>query len=47
MKRTEEALAAALEEIKQSRMKFRQAAKAVAEPQPPAALPPELDIDDN
>jgi len=47
MKRTEEALAAALEEIKQSRMKFRQAARTAAEaPQQPLTLPPELDIED-
>ena len=47
MMRTEEALAAALDEIKQSRMKFRQAAKAAAEaPRPSAELPPELDIED-
>ena len=47
MKRTEEALAAALEEIKQSRMKFRQAARTAAEaPQHPLTLPPELDIED-
>ena len=47
MKRTEEALTLALEEIKQSRTKFRQAARAASEvQQPPASLPPELDIED-
>jgi len=47
MKRTEEALAAALEEIKQSRVKFRQTARAASEaPQPQMKLPPELDIED-
>jgi len=47
MKRTEEALAAALDEIKQSRSKFRQAARTAADaPKPPMALPPELDIED-
>jgi len=47
MKRTEEALSAALEEIKQSRAKFRQAARTAAEaPQQPLTLPPELDIED-
>jgi len=47
MKRTEEALAAALEEIKQSRLKFRQAARTAADtPQPQMKLPPELDVED-
>jgi len=47
MKRTEEALTAALEEIKQSRVKFRQAARTAAEaPQPSMTLPPELDIEE-
>jgi len=47
MKRTEEALSAALDEIKQSRVKFRQAAKTAAEaPHQPLTLPPELDIED-
>ena len=41
MKRTEEALAAALGEIRQSRTKFRQAAKAAAEAPPPPAPQPE------
>jgi len=46
MKRTEEALTLALDEIKQSRSKFRQAARAAAEPTAPVSLPPELDIED-
>jgi len=47
MKRTEEALSSALDEIKQSRVKFRQAARAADEAPPaPRALPPELDIED-
>ena len=47
MKRTEEALTAALEEIQQSRNKFRQAARAADQaPPPPTSLPPELDIED-
>ena len=36
MQRTEEALAAALDEIRQSRQRFRQAARAAAETPPPA-----------
>jgi len=46
MKRTEEALSSALDEIKQSRAKFRQAARAAAEMPVAAELPPELDIED-
>jgi len=46
MKRTEEALTLALDEIKQSRTKFRQAARAAAEAPPPPPPPPELDIED-
>jgi len=46
MKRTEEALTAALEEIRQSRVKFRQAAKEAAQAPAPNSLPPELDIED-
>jgi len=47
MKRTEEALASALDEIKKSRVKFRQAARAADDaPPPPKSLPPELDIED-
>ena len=46
MKRTEEALTSALEEIKQSRNKFRQAARTAAEVPQTVALPPELDIED-
>ena len=47
MKRTEEALTQALEEIKVSRGKFRQAAKAADfAPASPATLPPELDVEE-
>jgi len=47
MKRTEEALTSALDEIKQSRVKFRQAARTADDaPPPPKSLPPELDIED-
>jgi len=47
MKRTEEALGAALDEIKQSRVRFRQAARAAAEaPKTPPELPPELDVEE-
>jgi len=42
MKRTEEALASALEEIKQSRTKFRQASRAAAETHQ-MAMPPHLE----
>ena len=47
MKRTEDALSLALDEIRQSRVKFRQAARSADQaPQPPAGLPPELDVED-
>jgi len=47
MQRTEEALASALEEIKQSRMKFRQAARTAAEtPAPSTSLPDAFEIED-
>ena len=46
MQRTEEAIAAALNELKQSRIKFRQAARAVAVADGPPALSVP-DIDDN
>ena len=47
MKRTEDALTSALEEIKQSRVKFRTAARSADQaPLPQASLPPELDIED-
>jgi len=39
MKRTEEALAAALHEIRESRAKFRQAARTISPPQQPANMP--------
>ena len=43
MKRTEEAIAAALEEIRQSRTKFRQAARAATSAAPRANAPPDDD----
>ncbi|MCL2367182.1 MAG: hypothetical protein FWC75_09120 [Oscillospiraceae bacterium] len=46
MKRTEEALSAALDEIKQSRVKFRQAARSADQAPIPSGLPPELDVED-
>jgi transposase len=47
MRRTEEALTAALGEIKESRSKFRQAARVAAEPSPRPQLPDaEPDVDD-
>ena len=42
MQRTEEAIAAALNELRQSRAKFRQAARAIAPPRSPAPPMPEL-----
>jgi len=45
MQRTEEALASALEEIKQSRLKFRQAARAVADSIPSSQPPPGIDLE--
>ena len=44
MQRTEEALAAALDEIKQSRVRFRQAARSAAEA-PQAAPPPVIEAE--
>ena len=46
MQRTEEALAAALKELQQSRAKFKQAARAIAPPRSPAPPMPELEDED-
>ena len=46
MKRTEEAITAALGEIRQSRTKFRQAAKTASEAPAPATPPPQPEQDE-
>ena len=46
MKRTEDVLTSALTEIRESRLKFRQAARATPAPQPAPAPPPGIHPDD-